>query len=254
MPRFAANISLMYQDKPFIERFAKAKQDGFQAVECQFPYPEFTGASLQDIRRELDHQALEMVLHNLWPGRWSEGDRGLAAMPGRQAEFKDHLGRTIEYAQALGVPRLNCLAGLMQDGQPSAVQDEVLIDNLTWAAKELQTAGLSLMVEAINTYDMPGFYLHHSQQAIEILMQVASNNISFQYDAYHMHRMGEDILEIEAIMPLIGHIQIADHPGRHEPGTGEIPYAAFFDLLDDLDYSGWVGCEYTILERANFFS
>ena len=254
MPRFAANLSLMYQDKPFIERFAKARQDGFLAVECQFPYPEFTGVSLADIRRELNSNQLEMVLHNLWPGDWAGGDRGLAAMPGRQTEFREYLQGAIEYAKVLGVSRLNCLAGLVQNDKANALQDEVLIDNLTWAAKELQVAGLSLMIEAINIYDMPGFYLHHSQQTIEVLMQVPANNIFFQYDAYHMHRMGEDIMEIETLMPFIGHIQIADHPGRHEPGTGEIPYAAFFDLLDDLSYSGWVGCEYTILERANFFS
>jgi hydroxypyruvate isomerase len=160
----------------------------------------------------------------------------------------------LEYAKALGVPRLNCLAGILPAGVSQQEATQTFIGHLNYAAPLLADAGIKLLIEPINTYDIPGFFLSTSPQAIDILMSVQSNNVYLQYDAYHMHRMGEDILAIEDLMPFIDHIQIADHPGRHEPGTGEIPFAEFFELLDDLDYSGWVGCEYLEKNRAKFWS
>ena len=254
MPIFSANISLLYTEVPFIERLAAAKADGFEAVECQFPYEASAGCTLADIQAKTTELALPMTLINLPAGDWAGGDRGIACDPDRVAEFRAGVPLAIEYAKALNITHVNCLAGIPPEGLSEELIKSTFIANLTWAAEVLKKENIKLLIEPINTFDIPGFYLNHSQQAVDIIMAVKSTNLYLQYDAYHMHRMGEDVLDVEDFMPFIDHIQIADHPGRHEPGTGEIPYAAFFDLLDDLDYRGWVGCEYTILERANFFS
>jgi len=252
MPRFAANLSLLYTDLPFLDRFAAAKADGFEAVECQFPYEWYAQASLADIQKTMAGLELPMVLHNLPAGNWANGERGIACDPTRVDEFRAGVPLAIQYAIALDVPRVNCIVGILPEGLSPELAQATLVSNLTYAAEELKKEDIKLLIEPINTFDIPGFFLASSHHAIETIMAVKSSNLYLQYDAYHLHRMGEDILEIEELMPFIDHIQIADHPGRNEPGTGEILYSEFFMLLDDLDYSGWVGCEYKQLHKANF--
>lgn len=252
MPRFAANLSLLYTDLPFLDRFAAAKADGFEAVECQFPYEWYAQASLADIQKTMAGLELPMVLHNLPAGDWANGERGIACDPTRVDEFRAGVPLAIQYAKALDMPRVNCIVGILPEGLSPELAQATLVSNLTYAAEELKKENIKLLIEPINTFDIPGFFLASSHHAIETIMAVKSSNLYLQYDAYHLHRMGEDILEIEELMPFIDHIQIADHPGRNEPGTGEILYSEFFMLLDDLDYSGWVGCEYKQLHKANF--
>jgi hydroxypyruvate isomerase len=252
MPRFAANLSLLYTDLPFLDRFAAAKADGFEAVECQFPYEWYAQASLADIQKTMAGLELPMVLHNLPAGDWANGERGIACDPTRVDEFRAGVPLAIQYAKALDVPRVNCIVGILPEGLSPELAQATLVSNLTYAAEELKKENIKLLIEPINTFDIPGFFLASSHHAVETIMAVKSSNLYLQYDAYHLHRMGEDILEIEELMPFIDHIQIADHPGRNEPGTGEILYSEFFMLLDDLDYSGWVGCEYKQLHKANF--
>ncbi len=254
MPIFSANLSLLYTELPFIERFAAAKADGFEAVECQFPYQDSAGCTLPDIVAQTTALGLPMTLINLPAGDWAGGDRGIACDPQRVDEFRAGVPLAIKYAKALNVSHVNCLAGIPPEGLSDEVIQATFIANLTWAAEVLAKEHIKLLIEPINTFDIPGFYLNHSQQAVDIIMAVKSKNLFLQYDAYHMHRMGEDILDLEDYMPLIDHIQIADYPGRNEPGTGEIHFSDFFMLIDDLGYDGWVGCEYKKLHRANFFA
>jgi hydroxypyruvate isomerase len=252
MPRFSANLSLLYADLPFLERFRAAKADEFEVVECQFPYESVTGAKLHEIKAIMTELNLKMDLHNLPGGDWARGDRGFACDPARGEEFKIALLDAIQYAKILGVPHLNCLAGKLPEGVTFEQAQSAFVSNLTFAAEKLKKENIKLLIEPINTFDMPGFFLSSSQHAVNTIMAVQSTNLYLQYDAYHMHRMGENILEIEDLMPFIDHVQIADHPGRHEPGTGEMPYGDFFMLLDDQAYEGWVGCEYHPLHYANF--
>ena len=252
MPRFSANLSLLYADLPFLERFRAAKADGFEVVECQFPYESMTGSKLHAIKAVMTELNLKMDLHNLPAGDWASGDRGFACDPARGEEFKIALLEAIQYAKILGVPHLNCLAGKLPEGVSFDQAQSAFVSNLTFAAEVLKKENIKLLIEPINTFDMPGFFLSSSQHAVNTIMAVQSTNLYLQYDAYHMHRMGENILEIEDLMPFIDHVQIADHPGRHEPGTGEMPYADFFMMLDDQAYQGWVGCEYHPLHQANF--
>lgn len=241
MPRLAANLSLLFTERPFLDRFGAAAAAGFEAVECQFPY----AAEAAAIRAQLDRHGLRMVMHNLPAGEWAAGDRGIACHPGRQAEFRDGVRRAIAYAAALGVDRLNCLAGVPPAGVTAAQARRTLVDNLRQAATALDAAGLLLMVEPINRFDVPGFLLNTSAEVLALLAEVGAANARLQFDLYHAHRMGEDALAVlRAELPRIGHLQIADHPGRHEPGTGVIDFAAAFASLDDIGYTGWVGCEY----------
>ena len=252
MPRFSANLSLLYADLPFLERFRAAQADGFEVVECQFPYESMTGAKLHAIKAVMTELNLKMDLHNLPGGDWARGDRGFACDPARGEEFKIALLEAIQYAKILGVPHLNCLAGKLPEDVSFNQAQSAFVSNLTFAAEVLKKENIKLLIEPINTFDMPDFFLSSSQHAVNTIMAVQSTNLYLQYDAYHMHRMGENILEIEDLMPFIDHVQIADHPGRHEPGTGEMPYADFFMMLDDQAYEGWVGCEYHPLHQANF--
>ena len=188
---------------------------------------------------------LKLVLHNLPAGDWDAGERGIACLPDRVAEFKQGVARAIEVGSALGVPQLNCLAGKAPAGVAEATLRQTFVDNLRYAAVELKKANLKLLIEPINTYDIPGFYLNRSAQALSILDEVGADNAFLQYDAYHMQRMeGELAATIEKHLARIAHIQIADNPGRHEPGTGEIDHAFLFAHLDRIGYSGHVGCEY----------
>ena len=241
MPRFAANLTMLYTEHPFLDRFEHAAKAGFKAVEFLFPYAFDAG----DIKRRLDTNGLQLVLHNLPAGNWDAGERGIACHPDRVQEFREGVQTAIGYARQLGVRQLNCLAGKA----PAGVADEVLrktfVDNLRFAATELGKAGLRLLIEPINTYDIPGFYLNRTAQAAAILDDVGAANAFIQYDIYHAQRMeGELAATIAKHLPRIGHVQLADNPGRNEPGSGEINYAFLFAHLDRLGYDGWIGCEY----------
>jgi hydroxypyruvate isomerase len=241
MPRFAANLSLLFTEVPFLERFERAARAGFGAVEFQLPY----AFEPQAIRRELDTNHLSAVLHNLPAGDWSAGERGTACHPQRVEEFRAGVQKGIDYALALGVPQLNCLAGIAPAGERAELLHRTLVDNLRFAADALQCAGLKLLIEPINTFDIPGFYVHGTLQALEILDEVAANNAYVQYDIYHAQRMEGDLAAtLQRHLDRIGHIQLADNPGRHEPGTGEINFSFLLAHLDRIGYGGWVGCEY----------
>jgi len=241
MPRFAANLSMLFNELPFLDRFAAAAAEGFRAVEYLFPYDYDAG----DLRARLDESGLEQALHNMPAGDWAKGDRGIACDPARTDEFQDGVARAIEYAQTLGCKRLNCLAGIAPKHADAEAIRAAFVGNLRYAAAECAKAGIVLLTEPINRYDIPGFWLNYSAQAIDILDEVAADNLMLQYDVYHMQRMeGELAATIERLLPRIGHMQIADNPGRHEPGSGEINYAFLFAHLDRLGYDGWIGCEY----------
>lgn len=241
MPQLSANLSMLFTELPFLERFAAAAKAGFKAVEFMFPY----AFSAEAIAAELQKHQLQLVLHNLPAGDWDGGDRGIACDPARVEEFRTGVTQAIAYATALGVPRLNCLAGKAPAGVDAAVVRQTLVDNLRFAADALAKHNIRLLVEMINTFDIPGFYLHGTNQALALLDEVGSANLQLQYDVYHMQRMeGEIAATLQRQLPRIGHVQIADNPGRHEPGTGEINYAFLFRHLDAIGYQGWVGCEY----------
>ena len=241
MPRFSANLSMLFPEVPFLDRFARAAQAGFEAVEFMFPYAH----SPQEIKARLDATGLKAVLHNLPAGDWEGGDRGIACDPARVAEFRAGVARGVAYATTLGVPQLNCLAGKAPDGADDALLRHTFVDNLRFAAAALHQAGLRLLVEPINRYDIPGFYLQRTAQALSVLDEVGAPNAFVQYDIYHAQRTeGELAATLAQHLARIGHIQIADNPGRHEPGSGEINYRFLFQHLDRIGYQGWVGAEY----------
>ncbi|NHZ93361.1 hydroxypyruvate isomerase [Massilia sp. CCM 8733] len=241
MPKFCANLSLMFTEVSFLDRFAAARGNGFAGVEFLFPYAFDAG----QIAERLARYDLQLVLHNLPSGDWSAGERGLACDPRRLNEFQDGVALALDYARQLGVRRLHCLAGIAPPGLERERAHETYIANLRLAAAQLAAHGIDLMIEPINTYDMPGYFLTGSAQAAAVIAECGAPNLFMQYDIYHMQRMeGELANTIRARLPLIGHMQAADNPGRHEPGTGEINYRYLFALLDELGYDGWVGCEY----------
>jgi hydroxypyruvate isomerase len=241
MPRFAANLSLLFNELPFMERFAAAKAAGFEAVEYLFPY----AFDKNELAQALKANGLRQVLHNLPPGDWEAGERGIACHPDRVAEFRSGVIRGIEYAKVLGCPQLNCLAGKLPQGVSREQAKATFVSNLRFAADELKRAGLRLLIEPINTYDMPGFFLNYTAQADALINEVGSDNLYIQYDIYHAQRMeGELAASVQKYLPRIAHMQLADNPGRHEPGTGEINYAFLFRHLDAVGYTGWIGCEY----------
>jgi hydroxypyruvate isomerase len=241
MPRFAANLTMLFNELDFAARFEAAAKAGFHGVEYLFPY----AYPKEDLAEHLDRHDLVQVLHNLPAGDWAKGERGIAVLPDRVGEFQDGVGQAIEYAKALGCTQLNCLTGIRPIGLPENKVRETLVANLRFAADQLQAVGIRLLVEAINTRDIPGFYLCGTQQTADILAATGSKNAFLQYDIYHMQRMeGELAATIEKHLPRIAHIQLADNPGRHEPGTGEINYPFLFGHLDRLGYDGWIGCEY----------
>jgi len=241
MPRFAANLTMLFNELPFLDRFEAAAKAGFKAVEFLFPYP----YAVADLKDRLSANGLTLVLHNLPAGNWDAGERGIACLPDRAGEFREGVARAIEYGSALGVPQLNCLAGKAPAGMADAVLHETFVGNLRYAAGELKKAGLKLLMEPINTYDIPGFYLNRTAQAIALIDEVGSDNLFVQYDIYHAQRMeGELVATMQKHLARIAHIQLADNPGRNEPGTGEIHYGNVFKALDRMGYTGWIGCEY----------
>ncbi len=241
MPKFAANLTMLYNELEFTERFEAAAKAGFRGVEYLFPYA-YPKEVLAD---KLARHGLQQVLHNLPAGDWAKGERGIAVLPERVGEFQDGVGKAIDYAKALGCTQLNCLAGIRPAALAEEKARETLVANLRFAAEKLQAAGIRLLVEAINTRDIPGFYVCGTQQTIELIDATGSNNIYVQYDIYHMQRMeGELAATTEKNLAHIAHIQLADNPGRNEPGTGEINYPFLFAHLDRIGYKGWIGCEY----------
>jgi hydroxypyruvate isomerase len=241
MPKFNANLTMLFNEVPFLDRFQAAAEAGFKGVEFLFPYAFDKDA----IAERLARHGLVQVLHNLPAGDWDAGERGIACHPDRVGEFQDGVGRAIEYATALGCRQLNCLAGITPAGVDAAKVHETFVANLRFAAARLHEADIRLLVEPINTYDIPGFHLNRTAQAIALIEEVGSSNLWLQHDLYHMQRMeGELANTIAKHLPKIAHMQIADTPGRHEPGSGEINYAWLFRYIDQLGYDGWIGCEY----------
>jgi hydroxypyruvate isomerase len=232
---------MLFSELPFLDRFAGAKAAGFSGVEYLFPY-DFDKA---DLREQLDEHGLTQVLHNLPAGNWAGGERGIAILPERVDEFRDGVARAIDYAKALDCRQLNCLVGIApRDADPIEL-NEVLVGNLRFAADALAKERIKLLVEPINTLDIPGFFLNRTEQAVQLIADVRSSNLFIQYDIYHMQVMEGDIARtVQKHLPRIAHIQLADNPGRNEPGTGEINYPFLFRHLDTIGYRGWVGCEY----------
>ncbi|MDT4848838.1 Hydroxypyruvate isomerase [compost metagenome] len=245
---FSANLSTLFTELPFADRFAAARACGFEAVECQFPY----GHTPDHLAALLRANGLRMVLHNLPGGDAAAGDRGMACHPQRVGEFRAGVARGLTHALALGVPQLNCLAGLQPPGVSEAQARATLVGNLRFAAAALRVHGLRLLMEPLNTRDVPGFFVSRTAQALAIMDEVGADNLYLQHDLYHAQRMqGELAGTLRALLPRIGHIQIADNPGRGEPGSGEINHRFLFDELDRLGYSGHVGCEYFPLEKRD---
>ena len=241
MPRFAANLSMLWNELPFLDRFAAAARAGFTAVEFLFPYEFQADAIAQRLK---DHR-LQLVLHNLPPGDWAAGERGTACWPGREDEFRAGLALALQYAAVLGTPQLHCMAGIPPQGVSEAQARATLVGNLRFAATAARQQGIRLLLEPINRFDMPGFFVNRPRQAIALMDEVGSDNLFLQYDIYHAQRMeGELCNTLRELLPRIAHMQLADTPGRHEPGTGEIHYRHLFDFTDALGYSGHIGCEY----------
>lgn len=241
MPKFAANLTMLFGEMPFLDRFAAAKAAGFAGVEYLFPY-EFDKA---DLRERLNEHGLTQVLHNLPAGNWAKGERGIAILPDRVDEFRDGVVRAVDYAKALDCSQLNCLVGIAPSDADPFELGEVLVSNLRFAADALARERIKLLIEPINTLDIPGFYLKGTEQAVQLIADVRSSNLFVQYDIYHMQVMEGDIARsLQKHLVRIGHVQLADNPGRGEPGTGEINYPFLFRHLDAIGYRGWVGCEY----------
>lgn len=253
MLRFSANLSMLFLEYDFLDRFERAAAAGFKAVEFMFPY----GYSVAVLQEKLKSNGLEHSLHNLPAGDWDKGERGIACIPGREAEFRSGVQAAILYAKALGNSKINCLVGKTPAGVSAEKVRETLVENLRYAGSELAKEGILLVIEPLNHFDMPGFYLTGTQQAIDLIDEIGCDNIRVQYDIYHMQRMeGELANTLTGKLARIGHIQLADNPGRGEPGTGEINYDYLFSVINKLDYDGWVGCEYkpkTTTEEGMFW-
>jgi hydroxypyruvate isomerase len=238
MPKLAANVSMLFPQLDFLDRFAAARKAGFRYVEYQFPYDH----DASEVARRAADAGVEVVLHNLPLGGDPKVERGIACLPGREREFRDNVARGIDYAKAARCPRLNCISGIAPADREHI---EVLVGNLRYAARKLGAAGLQLMLEPVSQRAVPGFILSRSQQAIDVLNVVGEGNAFLQYDLYHMQIMEGDLAKtIERLLPRIGHLQIADVPARNEPGSGEINFDFLLRHIDALGYSGWIGCEY----------
>jgi 2-dehydrotetronate isomerase len=241
MPRFAANLTMMFNEVPFPERFQRAAEAGFEAVEFLFPY-EHTPT---EVGGWLAAAGLQNVLFNLPPGDWAKGERGLAALPGREDEFRAGVAKALDYAASLGTKRLHAMAGLVPDGADRAACQRTYIENLRHAAEAVGRHGLTLVIEPINTRDIPGFFLNTQAEAREVIEAVGAPNLKIQMDFYHAQIVEGDLaMTLRKNFDLVGHTQIAGVPDRHEPDEGEVNYPYLFGLLDQLGYEGWVGCEY----------
>ena len=241
MPRFAANLSMMYTEVPFLDRFAAAAADGFDAVEYLFPYEH----TPDDIASRLKAHGLTQALFNLPPGDWAAGERGMACIPGREAEFAASVAQALVYAQATGCQRLHAMAGLKPTGVAEADQRATYVANLKAATAQLAPHGITLLIEPINPRDMPNFYLSQQQLAHDLCAEVGASNLQVQMDLYHCQIVEGDLsMRLKKHFSGVGHVQIAGVPDRHEPDGGEVNFPHLFDLLDELGYTGFVGCEY----------
>lgn len=241
MPKFAANLTMLFNESDFLDRFKAAAEVGFQGVEYLFPYA-YPKEQLVDL---LSANGLTQVLHNLPAGDWAKGERGIAVLPDRVGEFQEGVGKTIEYARALGCKQVNCLSGIAPAGVDPDKLRETFVSNIRFAGEQLKKHGIRLLVEAINTFDIPGFYVSRTPQTADLIDAAGCDNIFIQYDIYHMQRTeGELAGNIKKYLPRIAHMQLADNPARNEPGTGEINYSFLFDYIDKIGYAGWIGCEY----------
>jgi len=241
MPRFAANISMMFNELPFLDRFAAARAAGFEAVEFLFPY-EHPAA---EIAARLRDHGLAQVLFNAPPGDWNQGERGMACLPHRRAEFRDGIRRALDYATALSCPRLHVMAGLTPAGVARDTLLATYAANLDWAAEECMKAGVKPIIEPINHRDIPGFFLNRTSEAVAMIEAIGPERLGLQFDLYHCQITEGDVSRRAAeLLPYIAHMQVADTPGRHEPGTGEVNWPFVFAAIDASGYHGWIGCEY----------
>jgi hydroxypyruvate isomerase len=241
MTKLAANLTMLYNEIDFLDRFEAAAKSGFAGVEYLFPY----AYPKEQLAELLSRHRLSQVLHNLPAGDWAGGERGIACHPKRVGEFQDGVAQAIDYARALGCKQVNCLAGIAPAGVDPEKARGTFVSNVRFAADELGAVGIKLLIEPINTFDIPGFWLSHTRQALDVIRDCGSPNVFVQYDIYHMQRMeGELANTIKAHLPQIAHMQLADNPGRNEPGTGEINYRFLVGLIDSIGYDGWIGCEY----------
>ncbi|MQG18813.1 MAG: hydroxypyruvate isomerase family protein [SAR202 cluster bacterium] len=240
MPKFSANISVLFKEYSFMKRFEKAAAHGFKAVEIQFPY----SIEKEQILEKLESNKLELILHNLPSGK-NITDKGIACHPSRINEFQESVFKAIEYAKYLKCTQLNCLSGIREVNTSKKISLETLISNLQFATHELEKEKIKLLIEPINYFDMPGFFLNTTEEGKAIIQSVKSKNLFLQYDIYHMQIMEGNIIQtIKSNLNLIQHIQFADNPGRNEPGTGELNFQYIFNQLDQMGYHGWVGAEY----------
>ncbi len=241
MPKFSANLTMQFNEVDFLDRFARARSAGFKAVEYMFPYD----WSKEQLTEALESNELSQVLHNLPAGNWAAGERGIACLPGREGEFQDGVRVAIDYANALKCPALNCLVGLTPKDKSADEVHQTLTSNLRFAAEALEKEGIRLLVEFLNNLDIPGFHLVRTQDTLNLLAEIGHSNIWLQYDIYHAQKMEGNLTEtITSNLERIAHIQLADNPGRHEPGTGEINFPNLFKSIDQAGYNGWIGCEY----------
>jgi len=241
MPRFAANLSMMFNEISFLDRFAAARRAGFEGVEFLFPY-DFPAAEL---RARLKGEGLTQALFNMPPGDWANGERGTASLPGRQAEFRESVKRALDYAAALDCKLVHCMAGIPGPDTPFATAAALYAANLAWAGEQALAAGVRLAIEPINHRDMPGYHLNTQAQGAAVVEAIGRDRIGLQFDLYHVQITEGDITKrMERYLPVIAHMQIADVPARNEPGTGEIGWCYIFRRMDELGYQGWVGCEY----------
>ena len=243
MPRFAANLSMLYNEHAFLDRFAAAAADGFEAVEYLFPYA-FEAPALA---AQLKVHGLQQVLFNAPPGDWDKGERGMACLPGREDEFRQGLDRALDYAEALACPRVHVMAGLAPAGADRSTLRRCYVDNLAWAAARAAPRGVEILMEPINTRDIPGFFLNRQDEAHAVVAEVGAANLKVQMDLYHCQIVEGDLAKkIERYLPTgaVSHLQIAGVPDRNEPDVGEINHPYLYALIDRLGYTGWIGCEY----------
>ena len=250
MPRFAANVSFLFNEVPFLERFAEAAHAGFRAIECTFPYE----VSAREIAEQLKEHRLELALFNAPPGDWAAGERGTGCLPGREHDFAASFVTALRYAQTTRCTRVHAMAGLVPadaDDAQRARARSTFIRNLRFACSEAHPLGITVLIEPLNPRDMPNYLLTRQDDAHAIRTEVGASNLKVQMDLYHAQIVEGDLSErIRHWLPQVGHIQIAGVPGRHEPDIGEINYAWIFKLLDELKYDGWIGCEYKPLEST----
>ncbi len=241
MLKFSANLTMLFNEVDFLARFERASKAGFKGVEYLFPYD----WEKKELAEKLEKHGLEQVLHNLPAGDWAGGERGIACLPGRVGEFQEGVELAIEYAKALSCSRLNCLVGTTPREVPPEKVRRTLVDNLRFAATALEKEGIRFLIEPLNSQDTPGFYLVHTQDTLQLFEEINHTNLWLQYDIYHMQIMEGNLTKtIRDNLAHIAHMQVADNPGRHEPGTGDINYTRIFGFIDETGYDGWLGCEY----------